>query len=715
MTLLQDQAVPAAETGASRDMPSLRARIFRRVGLTALGLAVIVTVAAAVLIRLSDDRLSAATLDNQALLFSENLKDSAAPIRAALQGLADDPLLAPGQSLEGEDVRPAVRTLLAGRQEMLASARIQRVDVLTSDGRLVASTARAGAFLPMIGPALLDGLPDGGERILMVGTGTGTAPLLALAMKRQNGPVLVAGGAISGALDLLGRQLHAAALLVDGRGSVLAGEQAGIWDAIGGPRRPELPGIDYAGYAGRHYQMVTTPLGGGAVATSLVTIRDVTFETEQRSLVVGTTLCVGGVLILLLVAGLYGSVSAVLSPLNEVTHVVRALARGDTLVSLEGGREVQEIEHIVAAVEVFRRKLIELERLDFRAAREREHHERDIRDQMMALAATLDGDAKEQVLEDLALINHTVGSRETLDIPASGLLSAAFSRMTERLSEQHGERARLLAERTRDLAIVRDALAEREQLTRLRQEMEIARSLQLASLPAVFPPFPERSEFDLFALTRPAKEVGGDFYDFFLLDRDRLVVAIGDASGKGVPAALFAAMARSLVRAYAGLAASPAACLASVNQVLCVDNPTMMFVTALLGIYHIPTGRLSYASAGHNPAILLKNGAAPVMLPHVAGVALGVAEEAEFADAEIQISAGDRLLLYTDGVTEALDAADDEFQNDRLLASVATGTELAVKPLVDIVLDEVTRFMGETPQFDDITLLALSIAGDPRA
>jgi sigma-B regulation protein RsbU (phosphoserine phosphatase) len=251
-------------------------------------------------------------------------------------------------------------------------------------------------------------------------------------------------------------------------------------------------------------------------------------------------------------------------------------------------------------------------------------------------------------------------------------------------------------------------LAEVEQAERLRaRELEHAAMIQRSMLPSQFPPFPNRTDFELHAAMVPAKEVGGDLFDFFLLDPERLGFVLGDVSGKGVPAALFMAIARTLLRAAAHHQASPGACLTYMNQSLVEQNASGMFVTLFYGILNTRTGVIEYSNAGHNPPYGFSRDGKVRALKERCGPMLGVFEGFQYPSRRTEIRSGEGVLVFTDGVTEACNKQGEFFEESRLEAYLAAHASRPVDELVLGLQAEVERFEAGAPRTDDITVLAL--------
>lgn len=242
---------------------------------------------------------------------------------------------------------------------------------------------------------------------------------------------------------------------------------------------------------------------------------------------------------------------------------------------------------------------------------------------------------------------------------------------------------------------------------RIGAELNVATQIQASMLPCIFPAFPEREEFDIYATMQPAKEVGGDFYDFFLIDSDHLALVIADVSGKGVPAALFMVIAKTLIKNQTLAGMEPADVFTAVNTQLCENNDAGMFVTGWMGILEISTGRFTYANAGHNPPLIRKKDGEYEYLKARAGLVLAGMEGIRYRQYEIMLEPGDGLYLYTDGVTEATNEENTLYGEDRLRDILNRHKDDTPQMLLQVVKEDIDAFVKDAPQFDDITMLAL--------
>lgn len=238
-------------------------------------------------------------------------------------------------------------------------------------------------------------------------------------------------------------------------------------------------------------------------------------------------------------------------------------------------------------------------------------------------------------------------------------------------------------------------------------ELKVARDIQMSIIPRSFPAYPERSEFELHALLEPAREVGGDFYDFFFIDDERLFMVVGDVSGKGVPASLFMAVTRTLLRSKAQQSHRPDEILAAVNRELCLENDSAMFVTIFCAIMDIGSGQLEYSNGGHNPPYVLTAGGDVSKVPGSGDMALGIMEELPYKSCSLILSPGETLLLYTDGVTEAMNKAGELLGDQRTMDFLKQCGQLKPAALIEALRSYISDFEAGAAPADDVTMLAI--------
>ncbi|MGX9365509.1 SpoIIE family protein phosphatase [Desulfoplanes sp. PS50] len=266
----------------------------------------------------------------------------------------------------------------------------------------------------------------------------------------------------------------------------------------------------------------------------------------------------------------------------------------------------------------------------------------------------------------------------------------------------------MLAELRKNITHLMEVTASKE---RIQSELNVAKEIQEGILPKIFPAFPDRKEIQLFASLESAKQVGGDLYDFFFIDTNRLCFVIGDVSDKGVPAALFMAITMTLIRSTAEEHDDPAEIMTRVNDKLSRENPNSMFVTLFIGILDTSTGHVSYANGGHNPAILITNDGHPLFQEGLSGLVVGGMEGVPYTGLSFDMHPGETVFLYTDGVTEALDADKNLFSDQRLLDEVTVNRQADPETLIQAIRESVSNHVGTAPQSDDITMLALRYTG----
>jgi sigma-B regulation protein RsbU (phosphoserine phosphatase) len=334
---------------------------------------------------------------------------------------------------------------------------------------------------------------------------------------------------------------------------------------------------------------------------------------------------------------------------------------------------------------------------------------------------------------------------DTTELPSPSSLSAFFTRISAqhrenagysleaicrvsndaRIDEGHVDRLRaIVTEQSRDELLsalqsknrqLQESLENLRRTTsakdRMESELNIGQEIQMSLLPLQFPPYPDRHEFSIFAKLVPAREVGGDFYDFFLIDRDHLCICIGDVSGKGVPSALFAAVTKTLIKSLAKSGLSPAEVLTQSNGELAENNESNMFVTVFLSVLDVSTGALTYSNAGHNPPYLYSRSGNIERLAQRHGPVVGAMEGCAYDQSIVSLAPGDLLLTYTDGVTEATSRSYELFKESRLVQLLQTGTINSVNTAVDVCLAAVREFESGAEQADDITLLVAQFFG----
>ncbi len=313
-------------------------------------------------------------------------------------------------------------------------------------------------------------------------------------------------------------------------------------------------------------------------------------------------------------------------------------------------------------------------------------------------------------IEDLAQIAGNYYSGHATDEQRREMIDACRAYAND--STEAGELARSYMSMVQDLGKyvenLQNVMAEKE---RINAELTLASDIQAHMLPRIFPPFPEHSEFDVYAIMHPAKEVGGDFYDFFMVDEKRLAVIVADVSGKGVPAALFMVIAKTLIKNYTQTGMEPAEVFTTVNRLLCDGNDAGLFVTAWMGVLEISSGALTYVNAGHNPPLIKRAGGEFEYLRARSGFVLAGMDDTKYRQNALTIAPGDRLFLYTDGVTESTDDLQQLYGEDRLRAFLNSHAAYNAVETLHALQDDLQEFAGNAPQFDDITMLLLDFKG----
>ncbi|RAU22277.1 serine/threonine protein phosphatase [Paramagnetospirillum kuznetsovii] len=667
---------------------------------------------------LADERYATATLNGQQIFWDKLVENTVQRLDAATPSLVSNHEMI---NAAGRRSPSQVREAMAPTAEFLSRrAAVAHYEIAGLDGELLYSSRGALLDAPLVDSGTSRAIIESGKPRTGIMQNSDKRFIVVLTL-----PLIGADGVPVGVATLVSdlkppiaefkASTGADVYLVDRGGHMTDGTDAQLWQIFEGKLSVRKSRLDTWHDNSKFYSVVVFPLidGQSRVIGALVSVRDST-ETQARQYqirIVSIGAVAGFLVLVLAVFSVYLRRS--FDPLDQAITVLNALSRGDTSVTLDVQNDNDEIGRIASTVGVFRENAIKLDLLEERRERQRRRQELFIRLQMLKLSEMLEQEAREAVLEDLkqieALSNREPGQSGESDGGKGELevLAVAFQTMSSRIREQHERLETLIAERTRDVEILREALRTRDQLAVLRQELDFARELQLSSLPQVFPPFPDRHEFQIHASMVPAKEVGGDFYDFFLIDHHHLGFVIGDASGKGVPAAMFIAITRSLVKAVAPLSSSPGECLAFVNTMLSRDNPQTLFATCFYGVLDTRTGEVAFCNAGHPPPLILRGGGVVDAIRDVSGVALGVMEDLDYETGSFMLQVGDVVHLYTDGVTEAQNSADELYDEPRLITHLGEITETHPEAVIADVLKSVEDFVRTAPQFDDITMLTL--------
>jgi sigma-B regulation protein RsbU (phosphoserine phosphatase) len=475
--------------------------------------------------------------------------------------------------------------------------------------------------------------------------------------------------------------LESPAFLINPRGRMVTGTEPALWTTVAPDLPLRRPSFALVENDGRRYTLVSVPVAdlGGGQAALVVTLRDATGPLDELVRQRALTLIGAGLGIAALLLGMHLYLRRAFRPLDRAIDVLGALSRGDTTVRMDPGGQA-EIGRIATAVAGFRSDLIALADLRLQGERRTRRQERLIRARMLGLADALDGAAREEIV---GILEQAPGATPESP-PDLALLTNVLALVSRRVTEAIETRARLAG---------------------ITQELAIARELQASLVPTAFPPVPG---FAVDAGMIPAREVGGDFYDFFETAPGRFVLIVGDVSGKGVPAALFMAIARTLVRAATRSEPDPARCIGIVNEVLAEDNEQMMFVTLFYAVLDVAEHRLTYVNAGHNAPLMVGPGGSTRTLPVTGDMAVAVMDGLRFRSRTVDIAPGETLLVFSDGLTEAFDPDDVAFGEDRLRA--LAGALDDGRPLTAFthgLLDGVTAFVRGAQQSDDITFLAL--------
>ncbi|QRG08556.1 SpoIIE family protein phosphatase [Xanthobacter dioxanivorans] len=510
--------------------------------------------------------------------------------------------------------------------------------------------------------------------------------------------VLVLGRNAALGMDRFARGLSATTTLVTLRGRVVASTDFRLWERAKLAITPRRPKADRMTLDGRIYNVTSIPIDdiSGSAVGALVSFVDTTQTVEATAFIRQWAAAGAIALVLIGVVGLNVFLWYSFRPLESAIDVLQALSRGDTSVTV-GHVGNDEIGRIASAVVALRGNVQALAESRRQRERVRRRQEAVITFELQALADAIDPTDREEVLALLAKGGE--GSEQDDELKR---VARVLHDLARRIVEQHTRLSSMVVE-------LREALITKTKLAGLQQELEIARQVQLAILPKEFPP---DARVAVHGQMTPAREVGGDFYDYFMIDDTTLGFVVADVSGKGVPAALFMAISRTLLRSTALFERSPAGCIRRLNDLLAVENEQMLFVTVLYGVIDLSSGKVTYVNAGHNLPYRIARSGEVTTVPSTGGMAVAVLEGFVYQQHELHLAPGDTLFLYTDGVTEAFDVDNRAYGEERLEELLHSGAaEWSVPELSERVLASVHVFERGAPQADDITCLTLRYFG----
>ncbi len=593
---------------------------------------------------------------------------------------------------------------------------VDRVDIILPDGTLAYSSHTAVFRSAIVSNAVIEEAFASEQEFRGVGNDKqrNTALVYGAPIYADDGSVLalgILGLDIVSALVELEEINLSSVVIVNRRGRLLASTGDNLWN-----RFSELIDIAEANNLhtieddDRYYSVIVLPqiaeLGG--LVGRILNIREVT-ELVQRQQQISRNTAIGVfVFLICAIIGIYLYLAHAFTPLHEGVRVLSALSKGDLRSQIERSTGNDEVGMIANAVNVFRSNLLTLNRI--RRSRERQHdrQQRFIFREMQTLADTLDGDERNELLHELHELGNLVEQKTNQkdkqfnslhhddadggpprDADSLAMLAAAFQSMSNRVQNQHQR--------------LREALATKETLIALRNELNIATRVQQSLLPNNVE---ISNTYNIWGGMWPAKEVGGDFYDFFPLDDHRIAIAIADVSGKGVPAALFTVMSRTMLHATATFLNSPGRALSLINNFLERNNNEGLFVTVFYGILDLQTGKFKYANGGHNPPIAADSQGVR-QLDTTSGLVLAMFRDIVYQDREIDLQPGSRLVMLTDGIPEAFNGDGEAFGDDRLLQTIEILPNQSPEQDVRFIVKTVNDFVGDAPQFDDMACVVL--------
>lgn len=650
--------------------------------------------------RLLQERLRDTAISAQSALWRELVEVETQQLDATLARLATWPQVT--QALQQGDMEAASDSL---RSAMHVSGDAEWVVLIGAErqGRLLYGEGTIESANGLLDAGALDRVLAGGRAGGLRQTGAKRLSVLAaVPVRAADGfAVLVAGRNARYALSRFAARTQSQAVLLTLRGDVAAATDSELWKRAGLAVSPRVASYAEAGVGDAVYRVTSVPVRDVAdgAAGVLVTLDDVTASLAP-SRWIGRAAGIGAALLVLL--GLVG-VNLYLwrsfQPLQSAIASLQALATpapgAAPSTAAAPAPAADEISRIGQAVQAFRQNALALASSRAQRERVRRRQEIVIRRGLQNLADSIDLTSREELL---ALLDEPAAEAGSGEDEALRRLARVMGDLTLRIIGQHQRLSAMVVE-------LREALVTKTKLAGLQQELQIASQVQLSILPRRLPDDPRIA---LHCHITPAREIGGDFYDYFRLDERHWGFVVADVSGKGVPAALFMAITRTLLKSSAIFEQSPVACVRRLNDLLAAENEQMLFVTLFYAVMNVETGQVRYVNAGHNPPYLLRASGALETVPRVGGLAVAVQEGFAYREGLMTLEPGDGLYLYTDGITEAFDAEGGEYGTARLEAVLRSApADVAPEDLSRRVLQDVHAFESGAPQADDMTCMVL--------
>ena len=693
----------------------LRSRISLFVSLSFVIVCVSFVAAALEREKLITSQFSEELVSDQRVLWDNTVKELIDRMEAHASMISENQQLALSVENDNHTAIQRIGTLVASVLQDRGIA--DRLDLLNTEGELLFSSLPGVFQTPIIAASGVGEIVLGEEVVSGIGNdqqhNISVVVVIPLQVRSRVVGLAVYATDIENAIQEMERITESSVILVNRRGRLIVGNVDDLWSRLkGSVDIRKINTFQTIETEDRAYSIILLDQAAdlGNLVTRLLAFKDISAYTQQQKRIGFYTVSVlGGFLVLILITlNLYLARSFV--PLTNGVRVLNALSRGDLHITMDSTSRRDEVGRISTAVGVFRAHLVAIDRFRSSRKRQRIRQERFIRREMTRLAQTLDEEERIAVLDELSELEDLVkeapddmgNSRGKTDNPMDvleqgssslAITAAAFQKMSDRVQKQNHN--------------LREALKAKNAFIAIQKELDIATRVQLSLLPDNMP---STERFSIAGAMTAAKEVGGDFYDFFRLDDEKVAIVIADVSGKGVPAALFTVMAHTLMRSTARQTESPGEFLSMVNAFLEQNNDEQLFITVFYGVLDEVTGRFQYANGGHNPPVLA-DGDGAKMLPLTEGVALAMFDGLEYADAYVDLTRGSRLVFTTDGVTEAINSDYEEFGDRRLLQTVSELPEQDPSDDVRDIVAAVENFVGDEPQFDDITCVVLKYSG----